>query len=78
MHSYDAAFLDETRLMSDRKICIAHTNPKLDRNIVKKVSRESISNSTTVSSAGIHTLRANLELYLCFVGQWCGIRVHRV
>lgn len=37
IHSYDAAFNDETRLLSDRKICIAHTNPKLDRNIIKKV-----------------------------------------
>jgi hypothetical protein len=37
IHSYDAVFHDETRLTSDRKICIAHTNPKLDRNIIKKV-----------------------------------------
>jgi hypothetical protein len=37
IHSYDAAFNDETRLILDRKICIAHTNPKLDRNIIKKV-----------------------------------------
>lgn len=78
IHSYDAAFLEETRLMSDRKICIAHTNPKLDRNIVKKVSGESLMKSKTLSSAGIHTLRTNLELQLCIVGQWCGIRVHRV
>ena len=42
IHSYDAAFLDETRFTSDRKICIAHTNPKLDRNLVKKVSREKL------------------------------------
>jgi hypothetical protein len=37
IHSYDAAFNDETRLISDRKICIAHTNSKLNRNIIKKV-----------------------------------------
>ena len=45
IYSYDAAFLEETRLMSDRKICIAHTNPKLDRNIVKKVSGENLHQS---------------------------------
>ncbi|CAF2119828.1 unnamed protein product [Rotaria magnacalcarata] len=36
IHTYDVAFNDETRLLLDRKICIAHTNPKLDRNIIKK------------------------------------------
>ncbi|UJR09060.1 hypothetical protein I4U23_013308 [Adineta vaga] len=36
IHSYDAAFNDDTRLMLDRKVCIAHTNSKLDRNVVKK------------------------------------------
>ena len=40
IHSYEAAFRPETRLISDRKICIAHTDPKLNRNVVKKVRRE--------------------------------------
>lgn len=39
IHSYEAAFNDETRLTLDRKICIAHTNPKLDRNVIKKVNK---------------------------------------
>ena len=37
IQSYDVACRDETRLISDRKICIAHTDPKLNRNVVKKV-----------------------------------------
>ena len=37
IHSYDAAFHEDARLMLDRKICIAHTNPRLDRNVIKKV-----------------------------------------
>lgn len=36
IYPYDAVFREETRLTLDRKICIAHTNPKLDRNMVKK------------------------------------------
>ena len=37
IHPYEAAFRDETRLVLDRKICIAHTDSKLDRNVIKKV-----------------------------------------
>lgn len=37
IHSYESVFHDDTRLISDRKLCIAHTNPKLDRNMIKKV-----------------------------------------
>lgn len=37
IHSYESIFHEETRLISDRKLCIAHTNPKLDRNTIKKV-----------------------------------------
>lgn len=37
IHSYDAVFNDETRLTLDRKLCIAHTNSRLDRNVIKKV-----------------------------------------
>ncbi len=36
IHPYEAAFRDDTRLTLDRKICIAHTDSKLDRNVVKK------------------------------------------
>ncbi|CAF0806411.1 unnamed protein product [Rotaria sordida] len=36
IHPYEAAFRDETRLMLDRKICIAHTDSKLNRNAIKK------------------------------------------
>jgi RNA recognition motif-containing protein len=36
IYPYDAAFRDETRLILDRKICIAHTDSKLDRNVIKK------------------------------------------
>ncbi|CAF1059519.1 unnamed protein product [Rotaria sordida] len=52
IHSYDAAFNDDTRLILDRKICIAHTNPKLDRNIIKKAFTRygRILNCTCVSS----------------------------
>ncbi|CAF0967874.1 unnamed protein product [Rotaria sp. Silwood1] len=52
IHSYDAAFNDDTRLTLDRKICIAHTNTKLDRNIVKKAFTRygRILNCTCVSS----------------------------
>ena len=39
IHSYDSVFNNETRLLSDRKICIAHTNPKLVRNVIKKVNK---------------------------------------
>lgn len=42
IHTYDAAFNEQTRLVTDRKICIAHTNPKLDRNVIKKVYRISL------------------------------------
>ncbi|UJR37158.1 hypothetical protein I4U23_029868 [Adineta vaga] len=37
IHPYQAAFSDQTRLITDRKICIAHKDSKLDRNIIKKV-----------------------------------------
>jgi hypothetical protein len=52
IHPYDAAFRDETRLILDRKICIAHTDPKLDRNIIKKSFTKygRILNCTCVSS----------------------------
>jgi len=52
IHPYQAAFHDETRLMLDRKICIAHTDPKLDRNVVKKAFTKygRILNCTCVSS----------------------------
>ncbi|CAF3252240.1 unnamed protein product [Rotaria sp. Silwood2] len=52
IHSYDAVFNDDTRLTLDRKICIAHTNPKLDRNIIKKAFTRygRILNCTCVSS----------------------------
>jgi hypothetical protein len=52
IHPYDAAFRDETRLISDRKICIAHTDPKLDRNVIKKSFARygRILNCTCVSS----------------------------
>ncbi|CAF2484381.1 unnamed protein product [Rotaria sp. Silwood2] len=36
IHPYEAAFRDETRLVLDRKICIAHTDSKLNRNAIKK------------------------------------------
>jgi RNA recognition motif-containing protein len=36
IYPYDAALRDETRLILDRKICIAHTDSKLDRNVIKK------------------------------------------
>ncbi|CAF1087032.1 unnamed protein product [Rotaria sp. Silwood1] len=36
IHPYEAAFRDETRLLLDRKICIAHTDSKLNRNAIKK------------------------------------------
>ena len=52
IHPYEAAFRDETRLISDRKICIAHTDPKLDRNVVKKYFTRfgRVLNCTCVSS----------------------------
>lgn len=52
IHPYDVAFLDETRLISDRKICITHTNPRLDRNVVKKAFGKygRVLNCTCVSS----------------------------
>lgn len=52
IHPYDVVFREETRLVSDRKICIAHTNPKLDRNIVKKAFTRygRVMNCTCVSS----------------------------
>lgn len=52
IHPYDAAFCDDTRLVSDRKICITHTNPRLDRNVVKKAFGKygRILNCTCVSS----------------------------
>ena len=37
IHSFDMANAQNTRLVSDRKICIAHRNPTLNRNLVKKV-----------------------------------------
>lgn len=37
IHPFDAVFSEKTRLISDRKICIAHTNPSLNRNLIKKV-----------------------------------------
>ena len=37
IHPCTAAFRDETRLILDRKIGVAHANAKLDRNVVKKV-----------------------------------------
>lgn len=52
IHSYEAAFSDDTRLVVDRKICVAHTDPKLNRNRIKKsFSRYGrILNCTCVSS----------------------------
>jgi len=52
IHSYQAAFSDETRLILDRKICIAHTDPKLDRNVIKKSFTKygRVLNCTCVSS----------------------------
>ncbi|CAF0912941.1 unnamed protein product [Adineta steineri] len=52
IHSYDAVFSDETRLLSDRKICIAHTNSQLNRNVIKKAFTRygRILNCTCVSS----------------------------
>ena len=37
IYPYEAVFRDETRLTLDRKICVAHTDPKLNRNAIKKV-----------------------------------------
>jgi hypothetical protein len=37
IHTYEAACRSDTRLAADRKICIAHTDTKLNRNVVKKV-----------------------------------------
>ncbi|CAF1019128.1 unnamed protein product [Adineta ricciae] len=52
IHSYDAAFHEDARLMLDRKVCIAHTNPRLDRNVIKKAFTRygRILNCTCVSS----------------------------
>jgi len=52
IHPYQAVFRDETRLILDRKICIAHTDPKLDRNVIKKAFTKygRILNCTCVSS----------------------------
>ena len=52
IHPYDAVFREETRLTLDRKICIAHTDPKLDRNMVKKAFTRygRVLNCTCVSS----------------------------
>ena len=52
IHPYDAVFREETRLTLDRKICIAHTDPKLDRNMVKKTFTRygRVLNCTCVSS----------------------------
>lgn len=52
IHPYQVAFRDETRLISDRKICIAHTDSKLNRNVIKKAFTKygRILNCTCVSS----------------------------
>ncbi|CAF0880498.1 unnamed protein product [Adineta steineri] len=52
VHPYDAVFSDETRLTSDRKICIAHTNSILQRNVIQKAFKRygRILNCTCVSS----------------------------
>jgi hypothetical protein len=52
IHPYEAAFRDETRLILDRKICIAHTDSKLDRNVIKKAFSKygRVLNCTCVSS----------------------------
>jgi hypothetical protein len=52
IHPYQTVFSDETRLILDRKICIAHTDPKLDRNIIKKSFTKygRVLNCTCVSS----------------------------
>jgi RNA recognition motif-containing protein len=52
IHSYEAAFCDDTRLILDRKICIAHTDSKLDRNVIKKAFARygRVLNCTCVSS----------------------------
>ncbi|CAF0992607.1 unnamed protein product [Adineta ricciae] len=52
IHPYQAPFSDETRLTSDRKICIAHTDSKLNRNVIKKAFAKygRILNCTCVSS----------------------------
>lgn len=52
IHPYEAAFREETRLVSDRKICIAHTDMKLNRNAIKKSFNKygRILNCTCVSS----------------------------
>lgn len=53
IRSCEDACRDETRLISDRKICIAHTDSKLNRNVVKKVTEHfysTIFTSITLSS----------------------------
>ncbi|CAF4263258.1 unnamed protein product [Rotaria socialis] len=52
IHPYEAAFHDDTRLVLDRKICIAHTDINLNRNLIKKAFTRfgRILNCTCVSS----------------------------
>ena len=79
IHSYETVFNPETRLTSDRKVCIAHTNPKLDRNIIKKVKlliKSFASICILLFFTGIYSLRSNLKLYLCFIWKWRGICLH--
>ena len=76
IHPYTAALRDETRLILDRKIGVAHTNTKLDRNVVKKVMRStadvrpSVHDKTRFIRLGLHEIWTHIELYVCLVGQW--------
>ena len=63
IHSYDDACREGTRLISDRKICVAHTDPRLNRNVVKKVTKHFRSNILSSMNLSFHRLSPNTGEY---------------